>query len=72
MKVETIEYNSSTLFSCSEGKFTQLRKCPVLFAREENSFTNSETFEEYFEKSTPEKLVLTAELFVNIFIFLLT
>lgn len=37
-----------------------------LLARDANSLTNSDVFEAYFEKSTPEKLVFTDEFFVNI------
>ena len=57
---------SSNLFNCSCGKFTQFKNLPSLFAREENSLTNSDVLDEYFEKSTPEKTVLNDEFLVYI------
>ena len=57
---------SSNLFNCSCGKFTQFKNLPSLLAREENSLTNSDVLDDYFEKSTPEKTVLNDALLVNI------
>ena len=43
--------NNEGIFNCSCGKFTQFKNFPSLFAREENSFTNSDVLDEYFENS---------------------